>query len=118
MRLVKKLLVSDVERKPRTVKGVPVRDVTAGFRAYRAAALRDIHLEDVASQGYCFQVDLVSRVLDAGMTVAEVPITFVERTQGRSKMSGSIVREALWKVTLWGFERRVARSRTALTRRS
>lgn len=98
--------------------GLSVADVTGGFRAFRRSTLERLPLADVSSQGYCFQVDLVRRVLDAGMTVSEVPITFVERTQGHSKMSGSIVREALWKVTLWGLERRVGRLRAALTRRS
>ncbi|MDF1705104.1 MAG: polyprenol monophosphomannose synthase [Aeromicrobium sp.] len=98
--------------------GLSVSDVTGGFRAFRRATLERLPLDEVSSQGYCFQVDLVRRVLEADMTVSEVPITFVERTRGRSKMSGSIVREALWKVTLWGVERRVRRFRRALTRRS
>jgi dolichol-phosphate mannosyltransferase len=86
----------------RVALGLPLRDATGGFRAYRAAALRDVHLEDVASQGYCFQVDMARRVLAAGHDVVEVPITFVERERGESKMSRKIVVEALWRVTLWG----------------
>ncbi|GAA1730175.1 polyprenol monophosphomannose synthase [Aeromicrobium alkaliterrae] len=86
---------------------IPVQDATGGFRAFRRATLESLPLERIASQGYCFQVDLVRRVLSAGMSVVEVPITFVERTQGRSKMSGSIVREAFWRVTVWGVRRRV-----------
>ena len=63
-------------------------------------------LHSVASQGYCFQVDLTWRSIEAGFAVAEVPITFVEREQGKSKMTGEIVREALVRVTKWGLRRR------------
>ncbi|MDF5756728.1 polyprenol monophosphomannose synthase [Spongiactinospora sp. TRM90649] len=82
--------------------GVPVRDATAGFRAYRAATLAKIGLDDVESQGYCFQVDLTLRTLRHGLRVTEVPITFVERTAGSSKMSRAVIAEALWRVTVWG----------------
>ena len=85
-----------------------VHDATAGYRAYRAEALGAIGLEDVASEGYCFQVDLTRRAVRAGLTVREVPITFTERETGRSKMSGSIVREALVRVTVWGIRDRLA----------
>jgi dolichol-phosphate mannosyltransferase len=81
---------------------LPVRDVTGGFRAFRAATLHGIGLDEVQSQGYCFQVDLLRRAVQRGFTVTEVPITFVEREHGVSKMSRSIVVEALWRVTLWG----------------
>ncbi len=87
--------------------GIPLRDISGGYRAYRASALSKIGLEDVESVGYCFQIDLVRRAVQAGLTVAEVPITFVERTHGASKMSNAIVREALWRVTLWGITRRL-----------
>lgn len=86
--------------------GAGVDDITGGFRVYRREVLRTLQLHDVASQGYCFQVDLAWRAIEAGFTVAEVPITFVERENGRSKMSGSIVREALVRVTKWGLRRR------------
>jgi apolipoprotein N-acyltransferase len=81
--------------------GMPLRDATAGFRAYRAAVLRDRNLDHVASQGYCFQVDLAWRAWRSGFRVVEVPITFVERERGTSKMSRGIVAEALWRVTWW-----------------
>ncbi|WP_229053955.1 polyprenol monophosphomannose synthase [Aeromicrobium sp. Leaf350] len=97
---------------------ISVTDATGGFRAFRRSTLERLPLDRIASQGYCFQIDLVRRVLALGMTVEEVPITFVERTRGRSKMSGSIVREALWRVTLWGVKRRARRMRSVLTRRS
>lgn len=86
--------------------GIDLRDATAGFRAYRREVLSDIPLAEVSSQGYCFQVDLAWRAVRAGARVVEVPITFVERERGRSKMNRAIVVEALWRVTLWGFARR------------
>nr|WP_062527028.1 polyprenol monophosphomannose synthase [Demequina rhizosphaerae] len=91
----------------RLALGLGVHDATAGFRVYRAAMLRRLELDDVESQGYCFQVDMAWRVVRAGGTVVEVPITFVEREVGSSKMSGAIIREALVKVTAWGLAHRV-----------
>ena len=90
----------------RLALGLRLGDATAGFRAYRAGALRRVDLASVESHGYCFQVDMAWRVQRTGGRVVEVPITFVERTAGRSKMSRAIVAEALWKVTLWGARRR------------
>jgi dolichol-phosphate mannosyltransferase len=90
----------------RLALGIPLHDATGGFRAFRRATLEGIELDEVASQGYCFQVDLAWRAVRRGFRVAEVPITFVERELGTSKMSGSIVREALWMVTAWGLKRR------------
>lgn len=95
----------------RIALGVPLRDTTGGYRAYRASALRRLELATVASAGYCFQVDLAWRAVRSGLRVAEVPITFVERTEGASKMSGAIVREALWQVTRWGIAYRVGQLR-------
>jgi dolichol-phosphate mannosyltransferase len=92
----------------RLMLGISVRDATAGFRAYRAGTLRRIDLDRVASQGYCFQIDLTLRTLRAGLTVTEIPITFIERAHGASKMSNAIIREALWRVTLWGISGRIA----------
>ncbi|MEO8556377.1 MAG: polyprenol monophosphomannose synthase [Actinomycetota bacterium] len=91
----------------RVLLGVPIADATGGFRAYRASALRALDLHDVASQGYCFQVDLVWRAVRRGLNVVEVPITFVERTIGDSKMSQGIVKEALRSVTTWGVRYRL-----------
>jgi dolichol-phosphate mannosyltransferase len=95
----------------RLVLGVPLRDITGGYRAFRATTLRALDLHDVGSQGYVFQVDLAHRVSKAGLRVAEVPITFVEREHGTSKMSQRIVREALWQVTSWGATERMDRWR-------
>ncbi|MFI1468178.1 polyprenol monophosphomannose synthase [Streptomyces wuyuanensis] len=86
----------------RLLLGVPIRDVTGGFRAFRKETLEGLGLDDVASQGYCFQVDLARRAVETGFHVVEVPITFVERELGDSKMSRDIVVEALWRVTAWG----------------
>lgn len=101
----------NANRYVRTVLGIPVRDATAGYRVYRVAALQQMDLHDVASTGYCFQVDLTLRALDRGLRVVEVPIDFVERSAGDSKMTGHIVREALVRVTEWGVERRAQQLR-------
>ncbi|MFH8614196.1 polyprenol monophosphomannose synthase [Streptomyces sp. NPDC017979] len=91
----------------RLMLGVPIRDVTGGFRAFRKETLLGLGMDEVASQGYCFQVDLAWRAVKAGFRVVEVPITFVEREHGDSKMSRAIVAEALWRVTAWGVRSRV-----------
>ncbi len=96
--------------------GMPVNDATAGFRVYRAEALRTMGLEDVASQGYCFQTDLTWRAVRSGLTVVEVPITFVEREVGDSKMSRQIMTESLGRITGWGVRHRAQQVR-ALFRR-
>ncbi len=90
----------------RLLLGLPLRDITGGFRAFRAHVLDSELLADVDSQGYCFQVDLLNRTVRAGHRVVEVPITFVEREHGDSKMSRDIVTEALWRVTAWGLAAR------------
>lgn len=89
--------------------GIPIKDATGGFRAYRMDALSHMNIDDVQSQGYCFQVDMAWRAMQSGLRVAEVPITFVERQIGESKMSGDIVKEALIRVTQWGIEKRLGR---------
>ncbi|MEV5749207.1 polyprenol monophosphomannose synthase [Actinoallomurus sp. NPDC052308] len=86
----------------RLMLGIPVRDSTGGYRAYRATTLQKIEIDDVASQGYCFQVDLTLRTVRAGLRVAEVPIRFVERTHGASKMSRAIMVEAFRRIAGWG----------------
>ena len=85
----------------RTVLRLGVRDVTGGFRAFQASALARLDLDAVHSHGYAFQVDMLARAVRAGLTVVEVPITFVERERGRSKMSLGIVAEAMLRVTWW-----------------
>lgn len=98
----------------RLMLSVPLRDATGGFRAFRASTLRALDLGTVDSQGYCFQIDLARRALQRGLVVKEVPIRFIERTAGVSKMSQRIVVEALWRTTVWGVEDKTTRLR-ALT---
>jgi dolichol-phosphate mannosyltransferase len=95
----------------RLALGVSIRDITGGYRVFRREVLEALALDDVESQGYCFQVDLAWRALQAGFRVVEVPITFTERERGASKMSNAIVAEAFWKVTQWGLARRWNRLR-------
>lgn len=95
----------------RFMLGITQNDVTGGYRVYRSSALRKIGLETVQSQGYCFQIDLVRRALQQALGVAEVPITFTERTRGDSKMSTTIIGEALWMVTRWAIAERLRRTR-------
>jgi dolichol-phosphate mannosyltransferase len=94
--------------------GLRINDITAGFRAYRAHVLETLVLDGIASHGYCFQVDLARRTVQAGFSVVEVPITFTEREIGVSKMTGSVVREALLKVTQWGLQHRAQQLRSLL----
>ena len=86
--------------------GIPLNDLTGGFRVYSAALLNKLNLKDMTATGYCFQIEMAmaSELADAEMV--EVPITFVERINGVSKMSRAIVIEALWQTTLWGLSRR------------
>uniref|UniRef100_UPI00389A7BAC polyprenol monophosphomannose synthase n=1 Tax=Thermomonospora echinospora TaxID=1992 RepID=UPI00389A7BAC len=93
----------------RLMLNVPLHDATGGYRAYRATALQKIGLDGVESRGYCFQIDLALRAVRHGLRVVEVPITFVEREHGASKMSGDIVAEAMWQVTRWGIAGRLGR---------
>jgi dolichol-phosphate mannosyltransferase len=89
----------------RLALGVPIKDITAGFRVFRRQVLEELDLEQVASQGYCFQIDMTWRAVQAGFRVREVPITFTERERGTSKMSGAIVVEAFCRVASWGVSR-------------
>jgi len=93
----------------RMVTGMRLADATGGYRLFRRETLQKIDLASVASAGYTFQVDLAWRTVRAGLTVVEVPITFVERELGASKMSGNIVAEALWRTTVWGTKYRLNR---------
>ena len=106
---VHRLLLSRMgNRYTRWALRLPLNDATGGYRAARADLIDRLPFGDVASQGYCFQVDWAWRAVRDGARVAEVPITFTERAFGRSKMSGSIVREALVRVTVWGLRDRLA----------
>lgn len=105
----RKLLSRGGSTYSRLMLGLPVRDITAGFRAFRRSTLESLDLAAVESVGYGFQVDMTFRVARAGLTIVEVPITFVERELGASKMSGNIVFEAIANVTRWGLGARWAK---------
>jgi len=96
--------------------GIPLHDATGGYRAFRRETLLGLGLADVASAGYCFQVDLAWRAVKAGFRVVEVPITFVEREHGVSKMSRRIVVEALLLTTAWGIKHRARQLRQLVGR--
>ena len=95
----------------RLALGIPIRDATAGYRAYTASVLRSVIDDSVHSRGYIFQIDLALRVHDSGHRIVEVPIEFHDRVAGTSKMSGAIVYEAMSKVTVWGIARAFGKKR-------
>jgi len=86
----------------------PIKDSTSGFRIYAANLLRDIDLDSIQSEGYSFQIEMTKKVLATNASWQEIPIKFTERLSGESKMSFKIIREALVKVTLWGFTRNLS----------
>jgi dolichol-phosphate mannosyltransferase len=85
--------------------GMGVKDSTAGFRIYSSSILKKLNLEAIKSEGYSFQIEMTRAVYKLGRKIIEVPITFRERKNGVSKMSKSIVREAMLLVTIWGLRR-------------
>lgn len=95
----------------RLLLGLKVKDATAGFRLFRRETLEAIDLASVLSTGYVFQTDLAYRTVSRGLTVAEVPIEFIERVRGDSKMSGQVASESLKKITRWGLAERRAQLR-------
>lgn len=97
----------------RLLLGISVRDATAGFRLFRRSALEAIDLDEVRSTGYVFQTDLVRRALHRGLVVREVPIDFVERVRGDSKMSRAVAGESLRRITQWGMRERLEQARRA-----
>ncbi|UJW30178.1 polyprenol monophosphomannose synthase [Saccharothrix sp. AJ9571] len=97
--------------------GAGIKDITAGFRAYRREVLQKLPLDEIASAGYCFQIDLAWRTAEQGFEVVEVPITFTEREIGDSKMSSSIVFEAILRVGIWGVKHRWQQLRGLFSRR-
>ena len=86
---------------------IPLRDLTGGFRIYSTSLLRSLNLKDMTATGYCFQIEMAMASDLSGAVKIEVPITFVERINGVSKMSKAIVLEALWQTTLWGLSRKL-----------
>jgi dolichol-phosphate mannosyltransferase len=101
----------------RLLLGIPVHDATAGYRLFRRSALEKIDLASVRSAGYVFQTELAHRAVVAGLRVAEVPIDFVERVRGDSKMSGDVAAESLRRITAWGVHERYQQVRGALAGR-
>lgn len=98
----------------RLILGTKVKDITAGYRAYRRESLQKLNLEGIDSKGYVFQVDLAWRSEQAGLKIVEVPITFVEREIGSSKMDGNIIVDSMTKVTRWGLTARADRVRSLI----
>lgn len=87
------------------VTGLPVHDATGGFKCFRRRVLEALDLDDVISDGYCFQIEITFRAWRKGFKIVEVPIVFVDRTAGASKMSKRIIWEAIWKVWWFRLER-------------
>ncbi len=85
--------------------GLGVKDSTAGFRVYKTSVIKKLNLGNIKSEGYCFQIEMTREIKKIGGVISEVPITFVERQFGKSKMSGKIVIEAMLRVTYWGLLR-------------
>ena len=102
----------------RLLLGIHVRDATAGYRLFRRTTLEKIDLDDVSSYGYVFQADLAFRTLRAGLRVVEVPIEFVERVRGDSKMTRDVATESLRRITRWGLSERRRQLRERLSRRA
>jgi dolichol-phosphate mannosyltransferase len=100
----------------RVALGIPVRDVTAGYRLFRRHTLETIDLDHVESCGYCFQADLAWRTVQAGLRVVEVPIEFVERERGESKMDRAVATESLRRITRWGLTERRRQARDVLSK--
>ncbi len=82
----------------RVITGLPIHDATSGFKCFRREVLESINLAEIISDGYCFQIEMTFRAWRKGFRVAEIPIVFVERHSGTSKMSKHIIWEAIWKV--------------------
>ncbi|ORC21984.1 dolichol-phosphate mannosyltransferase [Rothia nasimurium] len=100
----------------RLILGTAVKDITAGYRAFRREALLQLDLEGIDSKGYVFQVDLAWRSEQAGLNIVEVPITFVEREIGSSKMDGNIIVDSMTKVTRWGLTSRLTKLKKSIKR--
>jgi len=96
--VVRRLVSAGGSLYARVVLGCPIRDLTGGFKCYRREVLETIDLDAIASKGYAFQIETTYRALRAGFRVQEIPIHFVDREEGGSKMSRTIVVEAIWKV--------------------
>ncbi|QWZ09789.1 polyprenol monophosphomannose synthase [Nocardioides panacis] len=114
--LSRKLLSVGGNLYARLLLGIPLRDVTAGYRVFRRTTLESIDLASVESAGYIFQTDLAFRTLRAGLRVVEVPIEFVERVRGESKMTRDVATESLRRITAWGLRERGRQVRDVFSR--
>jgi dolichol-phosphate mannosyltransferase len=101
--IIRRLVSAGGSAYARMLLGIPVRDLTGGFKCYRREVLEAIDLDAIHSKGYAFQIETTYRALRKGFRVVEIPITFVDREAGGSKMSNAIVAEAMWKVPLLRF---------------
>jgi len=105
----RELLSKAANRYANTLLSLGVADTTAGFRIYSASLLKKMDIHTIASEGYCFQIEMTRRALSRGGSIAEIPITFIEREHGVSKMSFAIALEAVVRITAWGLLRIVRR---------
>ena len=101
----RKMLSRSANLYVRMMLGMGVKDSTAGFRLYSSSILSKIDLTAIQSEGYSFQIEMTRAIHKLGGSIVEVPITFMERQEGVSKMSKKIVKEAMWLVTIWGIKR-------------
>jgi dolichol-phosphate mannosyltransferase len=102
-------LSRSANRYAKVMLGLKVKDVTSGFRIYETALLKKMNLSTIKSEGYCFQIEMVRRAVASGGAVAEIPINFIERTHGESKMSVAIAAEAIFRINWWALLRMIGR---------
>ncbi len=102
--LARKFLSSSANRYSRFVLDSKIMDLTAGFRIYKSSLLRKIDLQTIKSEGYCFQIELAIKSERVGAKITELPIIFLDRTEGSSKMNLGIIFEAMFRVTAWGLQ--------------
>ncbi|MBU6254966.1 MAG: glycosyltransferase, partial [Actinomycetales bacterium] len=105
----RKLLSQSANTYANLLLSLGIKDTTSGFRIYTSALVKKMEISTIRSEGYCFQIEMTRRALSRGGSVAEIPITFIERTQGVSKMSFSIALEAVLRITAWGALRLIGR---------
>jgi dolichol-phosphate mannosyltransferase len=102
-------LSRSANRYTNTMLALKVKDATSGFRIYESALLKKMNLSTIKSEGYCFQIEMTRRAVVSGGSVAEIPINFIERSHGESKMSVAIAVEAVFRITWWAFLRMIGR---------
>ena len=102
-------LYKSANRYANVLLSLGVKDTTSGFRIYTTDLLKKMEISTIRSEGYCFQIEMTRRAITRGGSIAEVPITFIERTHGKSKMSFAIALEAVVRITAWGALRLIGR---------